>query len=99
MEKIQSNSLSSDELKEWIEANVSPNVTNSTDFIHSLVKVAASIVWHPLVGIVCPSHIIVIEIVIIIIIIIIKVVWVLCPIELVKEWHILGLFSFNFARR
>ena len=37
LEKIQSNSLSSDELKEWIEANVSTNVTNSTDFIHSLV--------------------------------------------------------------
>ena len=37
LEKIHSNSLSSDELKEWIEANVSTNVTNSTDFIHSLV--------------------------------------------------------------
>lgn len=37
LEKIQSNTLTNDELKEWIDANVSANVTNSTDFIHSLV--------------------------------------------------------------
>lgn len=36
-EKIQSSSLTNDELKKWIEANVSKNVTNSNDFIHSLV--------------------------------------------------------------
>lgn len=37
LEKIQSNSLTNEKLKEWIETNVSMNVTNSNDFIHSLV--------------------------------------------------------------
>jgi len=36
LEKIQS-SLSNDELKEWIKENVNVNVTNSNDFIHSLI--------------------------------------------------------------
>lgn len=36
--RIQANSLDNDELKGWIEANVSQSVTNSNDFVHSLVS-------------------------------------------------------------
>lgn len=37
LERIQSNSLNNNDLKQWIEANVSVSVTQSNDFIHSLV--------------------------------------------------------------
>lgn len=37
LERIQSNTLDNNDLKKWIEANVSISVTHSNDFIHSLV--------------------------------------------------------------
>ncbi len=37
LEKIQTETMTNENLKKWIEANVSPCVTGSNDFIHSLV--------------------------------------------------------------